>query len=208
MSTKIYDGMIAVDKNPFTVMQRIKEVIEPMFYEQYFAAYEMVRAEFDKGEESKTWLELFGPFPTADDRYAEWDRKISEDAKFLLDTKLYKLIEALQDDPKHTFTSLDFAYRVILLPNGRGAGAHPLVLLFSERGGSEYRSALVDADVLEEYGYWDNTDQPDEITDKEWRHRKRAWDTLDVPADDGLLINTPSRTSVQIKRYEYLRGRG
>lgn len=194
MSTKIYDGMIAVDKNVFTAQRKIKEIIEPMFYDQFFAALDMVRKSPDK-----TWLELFGL--SCKGRYEAWDTKIGDEDKYELDFRLYDLIETLRKDPGHTFSSLDFAYEVVLLPNGRGLSAEPLVLLFSERGGNAYRAALIEADVLRDYGYWNNTDEPDDVTDAEWRQRRRAWSKLDVPRDDGLLIQSPSRMSTIVEGY-------
>ncbi len=194
MSTKIYDGMIAVDKNVFTAQRKIKEVIEPMFYDQFYAALDMAQKNPDK-----TWLELFGI--SGSSRYAAWDTKIGEEVRYQLDFRLYGLIETLRKDPRHTFSSLDFGYEVLLLPNGRGLSAEPMVLLFSERSGNAYRAALIEADVLREYGYWNNTDQPAGVTDAEWRQRRRAWSQLDVPRDDGLLIQTPSRASTIVEGY-------
>lgn len=195
MSTKIYDGMIAVDKNVFAAQRKIKEVIEPMFYDQFYAALDMVQKNTDK-----TWLELFD-LPRSEKRYAAWGGMIGDEAKYQLDFRLYDLIETLQKDPRHTFSSLDFGYEVVLLPNGRGLSAEPLALLFSERGGNAYRSALIEADVLREYGYWDNADEPDDVTDAEWRQRRRAWCKLDIPRDDGLLIQIPSRASTIVEGY-------
>ena len=194
MSTKIYDGMIAVDKNVFTAQRKIKEVIEPMFYDQFYAALDMVRKNPDK-----TWLELFEIFWSS--RYAAWGVKIGDETEYQLDFRLYDLIETLRKDPRHTYSTLDFGYEVVLLPNGRGLSAEPLALLFSERGGNAYRSALIEADVLREYGYWDNADEPDDVTDAEWRQRGRAWSQLNVPRDDGLLIQTPSRASTIVEGY-------
>jgi hypothetical protein len=31
---------------------------------------------------------------------------------------------------------------------------------------------------VEEYGYWNNTDQPDGVTDKEWKQREKDWDKV------------------------------
>lgn len=46
---------------------------------------------------------------------------------------------------------------------------------------------------IEEYGYWDNADKPDEISDDEWNKRKDDWekalpDTLGVPRQNGFVI--------------------
>lgn len=31
---------------------------------------------------------------------------------------------------------------------------------------------------LEDFSYWNNTDQPEDVTDKEWGHREKIWDRL------------------------------
>lgn len=46
---------------------------------------------------------------------------------------------------------------------------------------------------VEEYGYWDNTDKPDELTDDEWDKRRDDWnkalpDALGVPRQNGFVI--------------------
>ena len=190
MSVKIYNGMIAVDKNPFIVAQKIRAVIEPMFYDRFEEALAKVNL---SESQVKTWVELFLPFSSKNLRYDPYREKINKTNPYDRERMLHGLIGALQEDKSHTFSDLDFGYDVVLMPNGKGPGALPLVLLFSERVGSEYRRALKGAGVLEEYGYWDNTDKPDEISGHEWGQRKRAWSQLDVPAHDGLTISHPDR---------------
>lgn len=46
---------------------------------------------------------------------------------------------------------------------------------------------------VEKYGYWDNTDKPDELTEAEWNKRKNDWsralpDSLGVPRQNGFVI--------------------
>jgi hypothetical protein len=68
-----------------------------------------------------------------------------------------------------------------------------LVLVFSERAGDEYRQALIDAGVVTEYGYWDNTDGPEGMSAADWAAREKAWGALNVPSEDGLKIQMPSQ---------------
>lgn len=55
-----------------------------------------------------------------------------------------------------------------------------------------------DKDFSEKYGikdyeYWNNTDKPDEISDREWNRRGRDWDKalpgLGVPAESGIVVS-------------------
>lgn len=187
MSTKIYDGLIAVRKHPFTIQAQIKAVLEPHFLAKFRAASD--HAEKHVGE---SWEEVFpGMFSTASPSAAEAAKPIPE-GKRARDTQLYKLVELLYKTPTHTFTNLDFGYEAVLLPNGRGLVHSPLVLVFSERGGDDYRKALIDAGVVKEYGYWDNTDPEDGVSETEWDEREKAWSKLDVPRQDGLFISQPS----------------
>lgn len=187
MSTKIYDGLIAADRNPFRVQARIKEALEPLFIARFTKAREA--AENQRG---KPWDEAFpGLFPRTAPQHARWQAPIPDRA-FNVAEQLYQLIDDLYQTPTHTFTELDFGYEAALIPNGRGISFSPLVLVFSERGGGDYRRALLEAGVVYEYGYWNNTDQPDEVTDQQWREREKAWDKLNAPRGDGLFIFQPS----------------
>ncbi len=63
-----------------------------------------------------------------------------------------------------------------------------LVLVRAER--PEFRDAFAAMDEVAEYAYWNNADQPEGITESEWRQRKDAWNRVlpgaGVPADTML----------------------
>ena len=47
--------------------------------------------------------------------------------------------------------------------------------------GHPWGESITDIDFpewVEEYGYWNNTDKPDEIPQREWTRRKKAWDSV------------------------------
>jgi len=37
----------------------------------------------------------------------------------------------------------------------------------------------------EEYGYWDNTDEPDDVSEEEWKERRKIWIKFDKAESDG-----------------------
>lgn len=50
---------------------------------------------------------------------------------------------------------------------------------------------------IEEYNYWNSTDQPDTITDYEWEIRKTHWSEIDIPLLSGMSI-----TFLKSSKYE------
>lgn len=186
MSTKIYDGLISTETNVWETVKRIRGVIEPMFVQRFDAAVKL--AEEHDGE---SWKEVFSLYMTGK-LTEKWDKPIKYS---LWDTpqEVYDLIRELQKCPLRTFSELDFGYDIVLLENGLGKTLPPLVLCFSERAGVEYRDALKAEGIVEEYGYWDNTDRPDDLSKYDWNKRRKAWSFLDVPADEGVRIDLPSR---------------
>lgn len=196
MSTKIYDGLIAMDRNPFRVQSRIKNVLEPIFLAKFDAATDVAMS-----NAGKNWDDVFPMlFPRRHPARDRWQKPIPTDA-FEVREDLYRLITDLYKSPSHTFSDLDFGYEVFLMPNGRGIAHRPLVLVFSEQAGNEYREALINAQVVEDYGYWNNTDEPEDVDPQEWAERKQAWSKLEIPASDGLVIGMPGTlTTVWMNR--------
>lgn len=59
----------------------------------------------------------------------------------------------------------------------------------------ELAEAFRGLDEVSEYGYWNNTDQPDDVTDEEWEARRQAWDRSlgwDAPAERMLTFKLRS----------------
>ncbi len=68
-----------------------------------------------------------------------------------------------------------------------------LIMLF----GDKYSKDIVNSSTwnemkIEEYGYWDNTDQPDELTESEWEERGIFWDEAlgksGVPSHNSFIL--------------------
>lgn len=187
MSTKIYDGLIATTPNVWETAKRIRSTVEPMFRLKFDEAMEKAKA-----REGESWKEVFDLYMTGT-LSEKWDKPIKYDL-WNTPRDMYDLITELRDCPVRTFSGLDFGYTVVLLENGRGRTLPSLVLLYSENYGREYRAALEEGGIVTEYGYWNNTDQPEGVSDREWNQREKAWSFLNVPADEGLSIDLPTKT--------------
>lgn len=201
MSTKIYDGLISTRKNPLVAARLIRACLEPMFYAKFVAAVE--KAEANRGTEFR---EVFGyGFGLSE----AWKEPIPGGTGMLapLSNSQYDLPELIWDrmaeanaTEQMTFTELDFMYEVSMIPNGNGMTERPLILVFSEAAGDEYRKALKDAGVVADYGYWNNTDRPDDVTKEAWKTREKAWQARKpdghewhAPNEIDLRIGNPSK---------------
>lgn len=58
-------------------------------------------------------------------------------------------------------------------------------------------------DYLEFYGYWDNSDRPEEASDKEWKERQKEWDYISNNWDKGrvshMIMGVDSERWYQLK---------
>jgi hypothetical protein len=67
---------------------------------------------------------------------------------------------------------VDFDFELAILPHdGRIYG-----MVFSER--SRWVDRWMELDGVEDFSYWDNTDQPDEVSEEDWDARGEVWDSI------------------------------
>jgi len=197
MSTKIYDGLRATDFNPFDVAKNIRAVMEPIFHEEFTNHLKLAQS-----REGETWGRVFDLPHTP--YYAKWVDKVIKFKPWDTTDDLHELLELLQHSKVHTFSSLDFGYEVGLFKNITPGDTRPLILIYAERLKYKYIDALKEQHVVTEYGYWNNTDQPDELTEAEWKEREKAWDAFDIPAHAGLFFNHPSAFDVSWYNHKHL----
>lgn len=183
MSTKIYDGLQATYSDPFALATQVRKTLQPLFIAEYKRAVAHARAHL-----GESWNDVFQLYALRKDE--RWLEPIVNGA-FRLPERVWDMVIALQKSAEHTLVEWDFGYEVALLPDSRPGVDMPLMLVFSER--DIYRSALLEAGVAVDYGYWNNTDGPEDVTAEEWEGREKAWDDLDVPAEQGLFIFQPSK---------------
>jgi hypothetical protein len=189
MSTKIYIGQRAIRSNVFEVADLMRAVLEPMFFDHFDKAVDLAEASI-----GETWASVFHLAPDFCRQNPDWNEPIGPSQVGPYGGLVWDLMVALNDWPLWAWSPVDFAYSVSFIPDGRGAVRRPpLILLYAEFGGDEYRGALETAGIVEEFAYWNNVDKPDYVTTAQWRQRKLAWDKLNVPSEDGLKLEHPSK---------------
>jgi len=65
----------------------------------------------------------------------------------------------------------DFDFELAIFPLSEDK---VLGMYFTEQ--EDFRKLWLSKWFVEEYGYWDNTDKPDELSEKDWERRCRDWD--------------------------------
>jgi len=68
--------------------------------------------------------------------------------------------------------------------------------LFYRDGHRPLAKMVSDHPQTEEYEFWNNVDQPEELSEEAWDDRKDFWDFLQVPCEDGLIYELSSRDTV------------
>ena len=188
MSIKIYDGMKSYTKDVFKLSSDIRDVLEPIFLNKFFKIYSDYLELFS---ESKTSI----PLNIIPEYFWESTEKVS---KSRLDFDLYNYIKNLHEKAAFSFSSADIFYDVVLIQNGIEDEA-PLVLMFGESS-REYEDELKKKGILKDYGYWDNSDPDENVSDEEWDKRRLEWSNLfyAAPSEIGLTINCPGRMQTSI----------
>jgi len=194
MSTKIHGGLIATDADPFVVATRVREVVQPIYFERFARSLDYVEARATEAP-GISWASALYL-----DEGGRWDVPIST-LRFQRVAQLHELVGERQRSMTRTFGPreeyTEIGYDVTILPNGVD-GQMPLVLLFSED--TAYRQALLESEVVEEFGYWDNTDRPDGVSKAQWRAREQAWSVLGhhAPSEVGLTIQHPGLYQTEV----------
>jgi hypothetical protein len=82
--------------------------------------------------------------------------------------------------------SVDFDFEVTLFPFDDAI----LGISFTEQ--SDFHALWLAQSDVEEYGYWNNTDKPETVSESEWESRADAWDVVlpgyATPAQSGLAL--------------------
>lgn len=191
MSITIHNGFISSEADLFETSKKIRTVVEPLFQQKF----ELALTEIKESSDDAHWHDH--GFKSTD---SIWGEERSRYKEMKAERRLYEEIIVLQRAAEHTFSDKDFAYDILLIPNGNPR-SHPLVLIYSEY--KYYQTALLDAGVISDYGYWDNSDADPDVTPQKWARRKQAWSGLfgDLsPSQVGLLIPMMSNMDLTLAR--------
>lgn len=154
MSTKIYNGLRLLDGEAdlFVVIPKIAEVIRNQLG---VAAQALVGEELARAADSKKFRETLKPEATlwfeVEDGWREQQKAWG---------------------PHHRLND-PLRFSIVL---GRSDRGNILANWYGENQG--YENALKETGLFEDYGYWNNSDGPDELTYEQWAQRGKEWDSL------------------------------
>lgn len=172
MSVRIHDGLrsIAKDDNghiitdPFLIGVKIREVLEPLFFEK-----------FENALEDKMKMREFCDLVEVSFEQNVLHRKFKGEKYDFVD-----LYEA------------NIGYEVTLFPSR---------LLLISSGVREYTNALIEQGIIEEYGYWTDADEDDEIDEESWAQREKDWSVIfdNDSFNIGLKFRFPDKIDTMVK---------
>lgn len=154
MSTKLYNGLRLLDNEAdlFEVIPKIADVIRE---ELGKAAQVLVGKELARAVDSKKFRK----------------NTKSEDILFFKVEDEWRKRQAAWG-PHHSLND-PLRFSIVL---GRSDRGNILANWYGETQG--YEVALKGTGLFEDYGYWDNSDRPDGMTQKQWAQRGKEWDSL------------------------------
>ena len=198
MSIKQYDWILVKDANPFEIMEKIKKVIEPIFFEcmskNIVTAAQVV---IDAGDKQVTWNDT--SFAALEPREGfQYSKKAlpAKDRLHRLVNEMVRFTDHLHKINSVTFSPADIGYTVCMLP---GPDAGDVVFhVFSNL--KAYNDALETSGLGEDFSYWNNTDKDDRVSDEEWENRKNYWENMPRKAfsDMGLSFSHPTVVETQM----------
>lgn len=182
MSTKIYNGFKLNFAGNFSelrkdLMQMSKSVIKPKVIELFNAVLaNMVYTEFDTRlfEANKDWD-------------SKTEVKVSDFSGAYVEA-WHKLCGRIQDigETRYRDTLVDFEFSIVLFPMANKMLGIPFT---SNR---ELEKLWFRRSDVEQYGYWNNTDPPEDVTEEEWDARGAEWDEAlgesGIPAESGFTF--------------------
>lgn len=109
----------------------------------------------------------------------------SEKRYFVPYIETFKKISKQQQDNQGKFHDLNFEFNITFIPSGKNILA--LTYCNYEEKYLPYWEALPN---ISEYKYWNSTDQPKHLSEKEWNNRAKKWDKAleSTPIESGFNI--------------------
>lgn len=165
MSTKLYDGILITEPASWKIIREIRENIEQTFEQ----LNRKLTIEYFNEEYSQTILKKhcqdLGIYKNSD----------NEENK---DHGLY--FNALQryKKEKEDFFKDKLLCKIHIFEPVAGANSEKTPAYVINNNEPEYLSNLLELPYIKEYGYWNNTDKPDELTEEEWDERRSDWNEV------------------------------
>ena len=186
MSTKIYNGIKLTKMNLQGLRHfaaRLREQIAPIHLELYCKAVaDLCTLIID----DRKLLGNYDYHKREEERYSKSGSKSPLSmARWNIYERQRAIKRTQERDPE-----VDFDFSISILPI-RGK---TLAIPYTEQ--SKFLEALNAMPEVSEYGYWNNVDEPDNVTAKEWSKRKKDWNEalpgIGIPSENGFSIDLTS----------------
>lgn len=182
MSTKIHSGYrLRAGVDMFTLAKKTREVFLPIL--QKDTASELLR------EIVFAYDRLDFNEDTKQDYLRAKDLEGKEITEWTVRYRCIKdLAEYMKENPKWYQIRLGFA-----------PDPETKMMLCYFSGKHVYEDVFEDFNEVAEYGYWNNSEPPENVTDEEWDERKKVWNRVLAPTD---IIQTAMLMSSAVADYE------
>lgn len=197
MSTKIYNGLRFKDTDLLTIFGHI---------ERWRAKYDAMRADMAASFFANTITEYIDG----------WHEKEDDTCPLSFAWGQFNDRRKVVRVERRSDWAVDYGFEIGIYPYK----GQVYCLVFTER--NEALKAFKEMGFVEDYGYWDNTDQPDGVSDEEWAKRECVWegivrgytfenigltaschtDYIGSPEDEHILKRVPSLEKRVKKRAE------
>lgn len=192
MSIKQYHWILVENADLFELMNKIKKIIEPIFFEK-MSENIMIAAESVLSAEGKeiTWNDtpLMAIEPSRCFQYSK-EKLPAKDSLHWLVVEVINFSNHLSKINSVTFSKADIGYEVTILP-GPSKG-DVIFRVFSEI--NDYNEALSTQNLGKDFSYWNNVDKDENISDEDWDKRENYWENFPNKSigSAGLSFSNPS----------------
>ena len=189
MSTKIYNGlrikyMTMQELIPFS--KELRAQLEPIAKEEFLKSYTKML------EEAIVFIQTGVQIDSCIHNYNELsalENPTFKDVNRVIDKEIRQFIKANKSATTITesVSAFDFDTSICVFPLSRKILAVPIC------NNERLMNALLENENITEYGYWNNTDKPDNVSNREWNTRKSDWDKalpgIGVLRENGFIFD-------------------
>ena len=189
MSTKIYNGlrikyMTMQELIPFS--KELRAQLEPIAKEEFLKSYTKML------EEAIVFIQTGVQIDSCIHNYNELsalENPTFKDVNRVIDKEIRQFIKTNKSATTITesVSAFDFDTSLCVFPLSRKILAVPIC------NNERLINALSENENITEYGYWNNTDKPDNVSNREWNTRKSDWDKalpgIGVLRENGFIFD-------------------
>ena len=189
MSTKIYNGlrikyMTMQELIPFS--KELRAQLEPIAKEEFPKSYTKML------EEAILFIQTGIQIDSCIHNYnglSALENPTSKDVNRVIDKEIRQFIKTNKSATTITesVSAFDFDTSLCVFPLSRKILAVPIC------NNERLINALSENENITEYGYWNNTDKPDNVSNREWNTRKSDWDKalpgIGVLRENGFIFD-------------------